>query len=95
MTEKEFISLNPGDRIHYPGRPNEIWTIIGKQNISDKYLAVLGKVNIAHPMNLWDRLLAMPEERCIAFAKRCGLTVTSVINPASWDKQSSDQVKPV
>ena len=86
MTEQEFDALKPGDFVHHPAQPEDIWTVVGRQYQYDTLLAVKGRTLINNDVR-WYNLLGTSEEICQELAKRYGIVITRMINHWSWTKK--------
>ncbi len=89
MIEQEFIQLEPGDIVHHPSQPNNVWTVVGKP-CWDQYsfLVVSGRWKVGNQY-LWCRFLKASDEKCQELARRYDMKVTRMINSGNWDKEHS------
>ena len=88
MTGNDFAALKKGDVVHHPAQSERVFTIVGRPNLyPHSFLAILGRHEI-NENNLWTKLLNASDEKCLELAKRFKLTVTRLVNPGNWDKES-------
>ncbi len=94
MTPQEFRTLEKGDHVHPPDRPDDIWTVVAFQSQYRSWLAVQGNIIMNRRSGKFWTCAGILSDNDLEEAMEClGLKAIRQI-PANWEKKIEFDIVP-